>query len=68
MDGISTRRWVALPRQSVSGEENSGLDPGSFQVGSLSTDSEKETEEEQPVKQEEHEQVRVHTSQEKTVF
>ena len=38
---------MALPRQSVDGEEkNSGLDPGSFQVGSLSTDSEKETEEE----------------------
>lgn len=69
MDGISTRRWVALPRQNIDGEEkNSGLDPGSFQVGSLSTDSEKETEEEQPVKQKEYQQVRVHTSQEKTVF
>ena len=69
MDGISTRRWVALPRQSVDGEEkNSGLNPGSFHVGSLSTESEKETEEEQPVKQEEHQQVRVHASQEKAVF
>ena len=60
---------MALPRQSVDGEEkNSGLNPGSFQVGSLSTESEKETEEEQPVKQEEHQQVRVHASQEKAVF
>lgn len=50
MDGISTRRWVALSRQSVDGEENSGLNPGSFQVGSLSIESEKEIEEEQPVK------------------
>lgn len=38
---------MALPRQSVNGEEkNSGLNHGSFQVGSLSTESEKETEEE----------------------
>lgn len=60
---------MALPRQSVDGEEkSSGLDPGSFQVGRLSTDSVKETEEKQPVKQEGHQQVRVHTSQKKTVF
>ena len=60
---------MALPRQSVNGEEkNSGLNHGSFHVGSLSTESEKKTEEEQPVKQEEPQQVRVHASQEKTVF
>ena len=68
MDGISTRRWEALSRQTVDGEENSGLNPGSFQAGSLSTESEKEIEEEQPVKQEEHQQVRVPANQEKTVF
>lgn len=50
MDGISTRRWVALSRQSVDGEENSGLNPGSFQSGELKHRIEKEIEEEQPVK------------------